>query len=53
MWRHLLDEDGWAGEIVGTANRSGYRNFSEKCDSANCSSNVYELFLPDRSILRP
>jgi len=32
---------------------SGFRNFSQKCDTAGCSTDEYELFLPDKAIMRP
>jgi hypothetical protein len=53
MWRHLLEEDDWPGSFVDTtADRSGFRNFSEKCDTAGCDNSTYELFLPDKSVVK-
>jgi hypothetical protein len=50
MWMKLLDERGWHGAAI---NETGYRNFSEKCDTAGCNDGDHELYLPDRSIIRP
>ena len=58
MWKHLLDERGWHGHFrqgaYPTAPESGFRNFSQKCDTAGCNNDdSYELYLPDKAILRP
>lgn len=55
MWRMLMDEKGWDVNVLGEgpSTVTGFRNFSEKCDTANCKDNEFELYLPDRKVLRP
>jgi hypothetical protein len=53
MWRHLIEERGWHNG-PGRAAESGYRNFSQKCATTGCNSDsTYELFLPDKAIIKP
>lgn len=64
MWRHLIDERGWhraypnglwTPVVPGfTPHKTGFRNFSEKCGTAGCADDVpFELYLPDRALMRP
>lgn len=55
MWRHLIDERGWHRKLPGVArDQTGFRHFSEKCDTASCASDdPNELYLPDRAIVGP
>jgi len=58
MWAHLLDERGlhtrFRQAAYPTAPVSGFRNFSEKCDTPGCTgTDIYQLYLPDKALLHP